>query len=63
MAITDNGEVYGWGDNSIGQLGIRKNCEKELTPQWIDLEGHVIGNSCLNKTVKEEVNDKTKWNR
>ncbi|XP_018308499.1 RCC1 and BTB domain-containing protein 1 [Mycetomoellerius zeteki] len=42
MAITDNGEVYGWGDNSIGQLGIRKNCEKELTPQWIDLEGHVI---------------------
>lgn len=25
MVVTDNGEVYGWGDNEMGQLGLGKN--------------------------------------
>jgi RCC1 and BTB domain-containing protein len=31
MAILDNGEVYGWGYNGNGQLGLGNNCNP-LTP-------------------------------
>ncbi|XP_035479166.1 RCC1 and BTB domain-containing protein 1 [Scophthalmus maximus] len=31
MALVDNGEVYSWGNNSIGQLGIGSN-EVQLSP-------------------------------
>ncbi|KAG5306665.1 RCBT1 protein, partial [Acromyrmex insinuator] len=38
MAITTSHEVYGWGNNSFGQLGIRENCETKYTPQRVDLK-------------------------
>ncbi|KAG5338370.1 RCBT1 protein, partial [Acromyrmex charruanus] len=38
MAITTSREVYGWGNNSFGQLGIRENCETKYTPQRVDLK-------------------------
>ena len=35
-ARTINGEVYAWGDNSYGQLGIGNTTYKQSTPQKIE---------------------------
>ena len=35
-ARTINGEVYAWGDNSYGQLGIESTTYKQSTPQKIE---------------------------
>ncbi|EZA54598.1 hypothetical protein DMN91_007313 [Ooceraea biroi] len=42
MAVTENGEVYGWGYNGVGQLGIG-NYVNQVNPYRIaSLTGHVI---------------------
>ncbi|XP_076757246.1 uncharacterized protein LOC143427199 [Xylocopa sonorina] len=42
MAVTDNGEVYGWGYNGLGQLGIT-NCVNQADPcKLTTLVGTVI---------------------
>ncbi|KYM89097.1 RCC1 and BTB domain-containing protein 1 [Atta colombica] len=42
MAVTENGEVYSWGNNNVGQLGIGK-CENQTLPYQIStLSGIVI---------------------
>lgn len=49
MAVIENGEVYGWGYNGVGQLGIG-NYVNQMTPFKVgSLTGIVIGNSCLAK--------------
>lgn len=43
MAVTDIGEVYGWGYNGVGQLGIG-NYVNQLSPCKVNaLTGIVIG--------------------
>lgn len=47
MAVTENGEVYGWGYNGVGQLGIG-NYVNQVNPCRIgSLLGFVIGNSLV----------------
>ncbi|XP_018318327.1 RCC1 and BTB domain-containing protein 1, partial [Mycetomoellerius zeteki] len=42
MAVTENGEVYSWGENNVGQLGIG-NYENQTMPMEISsLKGTVI---------------------
>lgn len=44
MVVTDNGEVYGWGYNGVGQLGIG-NYVNQMTPSRVgSLIGVVISN-------------------
>ena len=44
MAVTADGEVYGWGDNNLGQLGIG-NYNTQVQPCKVTaLNGIVIGN-------------------
>lgn len=44
MALTENGEVYGWGYNGVGQLGIG-NYVNQANPLRVNsLIGIVIGN-------------------
>lgn len=44
MVVTDNGEVYGWGYNGVGQLGIG-NYVNQMTPSRVgSLIGIVISN-------------------
>lgn len=44
MAVTDSGEVYGWGYNGVGQLGIG-NYVNQLNPsKVVALATVVIGN-------------------
>ncbi|KYQ53518.1 RCC1 and BTB domain-containing protein 2, partial [Trachymyrmex zeteki] len=53
MVVVENGEVYSWGFNDAGQLGIG-NCERQRTPQLVgSLRGIVIGNSHFNKVQKK----------
>lgn len=62
MAVTENGEVYSWGENNVGQLGIG-NYENQTMPMEISsLKGTVIGNFCLNKVIKGIEEDKAKRN-
>ena len=47
IVITDNGEVYGWGYNGVGQLGIG-NYVNQLNPCKVSgLAGVVIGNTLI----------------
>jgi len=63
MAITKSREVYGWGNNSFGKLGIRENYETIHTPQRVNLEqGLVVGNFRFDKAIKRERDDKVKRN-
>lgn len=44
VAVTDNGEVYSWGHNGVGQLGIG-NCTSQAEPQKVATFAKiVIGN-------------------
>lgn len=53
IVIIENGEVYSWGTNKYGQLGI-DDPHNRKTPCRIDsLEGIVIGRACLDKAIKE----------
>lgn len=57
MAVIENGEVYGWGYNGVGQLGIG-NYVNQMTPCRVgSLIGVVIGGFYLDTLIKEE-NDK-----
>lgn len=63
MAVIENGEIYGWGYNGVGQLGIG-NYVNQMTPCRIgSLIGIVIGNSRLERELKEEENAKAKRDR
>ena len=43
MAITENGELFGWGDNSFDQLGLDTREDNILSPRCIHvLEGKEI---------------------
>lgn len=42
MAVLDNGEVYGWGYNGNGQLGIGNNTNQSNPCRVINLQGVVI---------------------
>lgn len=56
MAVVDNGEVYGWGYNGVGQLGIG-NYVNQMTPCRVgSLIGTVIGKSLLDGPIEEENN-------
>lgn len=53
MALTDNGEVYSWGDNSVGQLGTKsnsstKNSSNNEPCKVIALAEIIIGNFFIN---------------
>jgi len=53
VAVVKNGEVFAWGNNCIGQLGVGDN-ENRMTPCQLDsLKGIVIGNSLDKKRIKE----------
>lgn len=44
VVVTDNGEVYSWGHNGVGQLGIG-NCTSQAEPQKVTTFAKiVIGN-------------------
>lgn len=44
VAVTDSGEVYSWGHNGVGQLGLG-NCTSQVEPQKIATFAKiVIGN-------------------
>lgn len=61
MAVVENGEVYGWGYNGVGQLGIG-NYVNQMTPCRVgSLLGVVIGNFYLDTLIKKE-NDKEEMN-
>lgn len=63
MAVIENGEVYGWGYNGVGQLGIG-NYVNQMTPCRVgSLIGTVIGNSRLDRALTEEENDNAKRDR
>lgn len=56
MAVVENGEVYGWGYNGVGQLGIG-NYVNQMTPCRVgSLIGIVIGNPYLDRSIKDEEN-------
>lgn len=35
IALTNNGELYAWGSNSDGQLGVGSNTKMELVPKLV----------------------------
>lgn len=35
IALTNNGELYAWGSNSDGQLGLGSNTKMELKPKLV----------------------------
>ncbi|XP_005360943.2 probable E3 ubiquitin-protein ligase HERC6 [Microtus ochrogaster] len=40
LALSEDGQVFSWGSNSHGQLGLRKNCSSQDRPQRVmSLEG------------------------
>ena len=41
FAITEDGTLYGWGQNNIGQLGLGDE-ENRLTPTLIDIDGKKV---------------------
>ncbi|XP_018368579.1 PREDICTED: RCC1 and BTB domain-containing protein 1-like [Trachymyrmex cornetzi] len=42
MAVVENGEVFAWGNNYVGQLGL-DDLQTRMTPCWVDsLKGTVI---------------------
>lgn len=46
----ENGSLYGWGYNDVGQLGLGHNSQKrkwyELIPSAISLEDKIISFGC-----------------
>jgi len=60
MAVVENGEVYGWGYNGVGQLGIGNYVNQMIPCRVGALIGTVIGNSRLN--TEEEENEMRKRN-
>ncbi|XP_075873601.1 RCC1 and BTB domain-containing protein 1-like [Nelusetta ayraudi] len=42
MALVDNGEVYSWGSNSNGQLGLGNNCNQQRPTRVLALRGVCI---------------------
>lgn len=42
MAVLDNGEVYGWGYNGNGQLGLGNNVNQANPNRVANLQGTVI---------------------
>jgi len=55
MAVIENGEVYGWGYNGVGQLGIGNYVNQMIPCRVGSLIGTVIGNSRLD--IEEEENE------
>lgn len=47
IALTDVGEVYGWGYNGVGQLGIGNYINQSSPCRVAALVGVVIGNEYL----------------
>ena len=47
MAVTDIGEVYGWGYNGVGQLGIGSYVNQMTPCKVAGLTGIVIGTFLL----------------
>ena len=35
LALTNNGEIYAWGSNEEGQLGLGQDIKKEVKPKLI----------------------------
>lgn len=52
IVIIENGEIYGWGDNGYGQLGVGHIHDREKPCRINSLEGIVIGSSRLEKATK-----------
>lgn len=54
MAVTDNGEIYGWGYNGNGQLGIGTNANQPNPCRVTNLQGIFIVKivSCLKQEFK-----------
>ena len=50
MALTDNGEVYSWGDNSVGQLGT-KSSSNNGPCKVTALAEIIIGNKLFHKHI------------
>jgi len=48
MAVTENGEVYSWGNNNVGQLGIGK-CENQTLPYQISALSGIVIISCVQQ--------------
>jgi alpha-tubulin suppressor-like RCC1 family protein len=42
FALSETGNLYGWGDNSVGQLGIGKYSKPCLTPRHIPFPAPII---------------------
>lgn len=57
MVVIENGEVYGFGNNGVGQLGIGNYANQTSPWQVGSLRGIVIGKSRFIKEVKEEENE------
>lgn len=62
MAVIENGEVYGWGYNGVGQLGIG-NYVNQMTPCRVgSLIGVVIGNFHLDRPIKDKNDEEAERN-
>lgn len=56
MAVTDSGEVYGWGYNGVGQLGVG-NFANQMNPSRVTaLTGIVIRELCDSKFTISKAN-------
>ena len=42
----ENGQIYSWGYNQYGQLGLGKTTNKELIPSIISIEDKIISIGC-----------------
>lgn len=52
IIVTDNGELYGWGRNDCGQLGLGKATEGSLVPVKIEVPGFVVSvSTCAHSTI------------
>ncbi|KAM9783753.1 RCC1 and BTB domain-containing protein 1-like [Syngnathus typhle] len=47
MALLDNGEIHGWGNNDNGQLGVGKNKKKVMLPCRLS----ALQESCIKQVV------------
>lgn len=54
MAVIENGEVYGWGYNGIGQLGVGNYVNQMVPCRVGSLIGVVIGNFYPNRPMKRK---------
>lgn len=51
MAVLESGEVFGWGYNGNGQLGLGNNVNQVSPCRVITLQGIVITKVCLQTLV------------